>query len=285
MKAVHSLSALLTLTISPAAGQVGPPLVDHHQHLFSPAAAALVTPNPLPPGTTALQSIDADRVIGLLDSAGIRRALVLSVAYTWGNPSRHVENEYEQVKAENDWTAQQVGRYPDRLRAFCSFNPLRDYALDELNRCFANPLLRTGLKLHIGNSAVDYHNAQHREQLRRVFRAADDRHMAIVIHMRASISRNLPYGREEARIFFDSILPAAPHVPVQIAHLAGAGARAVRLGRGRRGQPGAARGVGRVSHVAADRSGVSHHRHQRRSLHAIGHTMRSIRLLACTPGC
>ena len=223
MKTVHSLSALLTLTISSAAGQVGPPLVDHHQHLFSPAAAALVTPNPLPPGATALQSIDADRVIGLLDSAGIRRALVLSVAYTWGNPSRHVENEYEHVKAENDWTAQQVGRYPDRLRAFCSFNPLRDYALDELNRCFANPLLRTGLKLHIGNSAVDYHNAQHREQLRRVFRAADDRHMAIVIHMRASISRNLPYGREEARIFFDSILPAAPHVPVQIAHLAGAG--------------------------------------------------------------
>jgi len=39
-------------------------------------------------------------VIALLDSAGIRRALVLSIAYTWGNPSRHVEDEYEKVKAE-----------------------------------------------------------------------------------------------------------------------------------------------------------------------------------------
>ena len=208
--------ALLLLVVSPAAGQVGPPLVDHHQHLFSPAAAQLVTPNRLP-------SIDADRLIALLDSAGIRRALVLSVAYTWGNPSRTVQNEYEHVKAENDWTAAQVARYPDRLRGVCSFNPLREYALDELNRCAANPLLRTGLKLHIGNSAVDYHSPQDLERLRRVFGAANEKHMAIVIHLRASISRKLAYGREEARIFVDSILPSAPDVPVQIAHLAGAG--------------------------------------------------------------
>jgi predicted TIM-barrel fold metal-dependent hydrolase len=201
-----SLAAALLL-------QVGPPLVDHHQHFFSPALATLV----------GVDTIDADKVIRLLDSAGIRRAVVLSTAYSWGNPSRNVENQYEHVKTDNDWTAAQVARYPERLRAFCSFNPLRDYALDELNRCAANPLLRTGLKLHIGNSAVDYHNPQDVEKVRGVFRAANAKHMAIVIHMRASISRKLPYGREEARIFFDSILPAAPDVPVQIAHLAGSG--------------------------------------------------------------
>jgi predicted TIM-barrel fold metal-dependent hydrolase len=201
-----SLAAALLL-------QIGPPVVDHHQHFFSPALATLV----------GVDTIDADKVIRLLDSAGIRRAVVLSTAYSWGNPSRNVENQYEHVKADNDWTAAQVARYPERLRAFCSFNPLRDYALDELNRCAANPLLRTGLKLHIGNSAVDYHNPQDVEKVRAVFRAANAKHMAIVIHMRASISRKLPYGREEARIFFDSILPAAPDVPVQIAHLAGAG--------------------------------------------------------------
>src|SRR6266511_54173 len=193
--------------------QVGPPLVDHHQHFFSPEFAQLVGITP----------IDADKVIALLDSAGIRRALVLSVAYSWGNPSRNVENEYEHVKQENDWTAQQVARFPDRLRAFCSVNPLRDYALAELDRCAANPQLRTGLKLHIGNSAVDYHSPEDLEKLRRVFHAANAKHMAIVIHMRASITRNLPYGRTEAHVFLDSILPAAPDIPVQIAHLAGAG--------------------------------------------------------------
>ena len=205
--------AAFTVLSAPARSRVGPPLVDHHQHFFSPDLAKLV----------GLDPIDADKVIALLDSAGIRRALVLSTAYSWGNPSRTVENEYEHVRADNDWTAAQVARYPDRLRAFCSFNPLRDYALDELNRCAANPLLRTGLKLHIGNSAVDYHDSQHVTQLRRVFHAANEHHMAIVVHMRASISRKLPYGRTEAQTFLDSILPEAPDVPVQIAHLAGSG--------------------------------------------------------------
>ena len=42
---------------------------------------------------------------------------MLSVAYQWGGYTRHSENEYEKVKAENDWTAQQVAMYPDRLVA------------------------------------------------------------------------------------------------------------------------------------------------------------------------
>ena len=37
--------------------------------------------------------------------------------------------------------------------------------------------------------------------------------------MRAAIA----YGRDEARTFLNEILPAAPDIPVQIAHLAGAG--------------------------------------------------------------
>jgi predicted TIM-barrel fold metal-dependent hydrolase len=203
--------------------QVRPPIVDHHQHFFSPALAALVNPNPVPPGATLVESFGADSLIAMLDSAGIQRALVLALGYSWGRPGRNVENEYEKVKAENDWVASEVARYPNRLRAFCSFNPLRDYALTELARCAAHPQLRNGLKLHIGNARADYHNAQHLARLREVFRAANERRMPIVIHMRASISAGFRYGREEARIFFDSILPSAPDIPVQIAHLAGAG--------------------------------------------------------------
>lgn len=44
-----------------------------------------------------------------------------------------------------------------------------------------------------------------------------------MIHLHASISLGFPYDREEARIFLDSILPSAPDVVVQIAHLAGSG--------------------------------------------------------------
>ena len=213
------VSALATL----AAGHVfaqAVPLADHHEHLFSPAIAALISPAP---PAEPVKPITASDVVALLDAAGIRRALVLSVAYMFGSPNRTVENEYEKVKAENDWTSAEVARYPDRLRCFCSFNPLRDYALAELARCAKDRQLRRGVKLHFGNSVVDYHDPEHVARVRWVFRAANDYRMPIVVHMRASISRQMRYGRDEARIFLQEILPAAPDVPVQIAHLAGAG--------------------------------------------------------------
>src|SRR5207237_7625689 len=66
----------------------------------------------------ALEPVTADDLIALLDTAGIRRALVLSVAYVWGSPVMRGSDEYAQVRRENDWTAEQVARYPGRLRAF-----------------------------------------------------------------------------------------------------------------------------------------------------------------------
>jgi uncharacterized protein len=45
--------------------------------------------------------------------------------------------------------------------------------------------------------------------------------MAIVVHLRASISRKRPYGPVQARVFLEQLLPAAPDVPIQVAHLAG----------------------------------------------------------------
>jgi uncharacterized protein len=191
------------------------PIVDSHQHLFSPAVAQLAP---------ALKSLDASDLIALLDEAGIERALVLSVAYQFGNPNKpKIENEYEQVKAENDWTSQQVARYPGRLWAFCGVNPLKDYALEEIERCAQDPRLRRGIKLHFGNSDVDLDNPQHVNQLRRVFRAANEHGMAIVVHLHPSITRKRPYGAMQAKVFLNDVLPSAPNVPVQIAHLAGAG--------------------------------------------------------------
>ncbi|HEV2126922.1 MAG TPA: hypothetical protein VGW38_29580, partial [Chloroflexota bacterium] len=144
------------------------PAVDHHQHLFSPATAVLI----------GADAIDGAALIAHLNDAGMERAVVLSVAYTFGSPNRTVEHEYDQVRATNDWTSDQVARFPDRLRGFCGVNPLRDYALEELARGAEDPQLRYGLKLHFANSVVDYHDAHHLAQVQRVFRAANDHGMA-----------------------------------------------------------------------------------------------------------
>ncbi len=192
------------------------PAADHHQHLFSPEIVALL-------GDSAVKPLDARDLIRLLDSSGIRRATLLSVAYMYGSPNRTVEDEYAKVRAENDWTAEQAALYPDRLVAFCGFNPLKDYALDELERCAGSRGFGRGIKLHLGNADVQLDQPAHLERLRDVFRAANRRRMAIVVHLRASISRKRPYGAAQARLFLDELLPLAPDVPVQVAHLAGTG--------------------------------------------------------------
>jgi uncharacterized protein len=212
------LAGLTILTTASATLSAQAPIVDYHQHLFSPAAAALVS------GDSGARGLSARDLIALLDSAHIQKALVLSVAYTWGKASRApVPHEYAHVKAENDWTARQVARYPARLRAFCSINPLKPYALAELARCSRSPELRHGLKLHFGNSDVDLDNAANVAQVRKIFRSANRHRMPIVVHLHTSRDLHRRYGADEARVFLNELLPAAPDVPVQIAHLAGSG--------------------------------------------------------------
>ena len=191
-------------------------IIDYHQHLYSPQAGARSSPGP--------KGIDADYLVAQLDAAGISRAVVLSVAYSFSNPNKAVvPDEYMHVMGENNWTSAQVAKYPHRLLGFCSVNPLRPYALQEIARCARDPNLSTGLKLHFGNSDVNLDNPDHLARVRRVFRAADKHHMAIVVHMHANVDHHRPYGAKEARIFVEKLLPEAPDVAVQIAHLAGSG--------------------------------------------------------------
>ncbi len=191
------------------------PAADHHQHLFSQSYVDFQA-------SSGLKTITAQDVIGLLDKAGIRRAVLLSTAYSYGRPGKEPPDEYARVKAENDWTAAQAAQFPKRLIAFCSFNPLKEYALDELARCAKDKNLRHGIKLHFGNSDVQMEIPEHFEKLKRVFQAANRERMAIVVHMRASISKKRPYGPEQARAFLE-LLSFAPDIPVQIAHLASSG--------------------------------------------------------------
>jgi len=154
------------------------------------------------------REITADDLIDNLDEAGIERAVVLSVGY-WST-------DEAKTRAENDWTAAQVARYPDRLVAFCGIRPLLDYALAELRRC-ARELGMKGVKMHFRGSRVDVLTPEHVEKVRRVFQAANEEGMAIVVHSEARGT----YARAHAEAFLNHLLPAAPDVPVQIAHFWG----------------------------------------------------------------
>ena len=165
------------------------------------------------------------QLIEQLDSARIQRALVLSVAYWFGStlmPGAEklpIADEYARVRAENDWVASETAKYPKRLIAFCSFHPLKSYALEEVERCGKHAGIH-GIKLHLANSGVDLRKPEDVQQLRKVFRAANEQRLPIVAHIRPRLR---PYGKEDAQIFLREVLPEAPNVPIQIAHLAGWG--------------------------------------------------------------
>lgn len=214
---IFQFISLLILLFTAAVGQspktnFPAPSADHHQHLFSPEMEEF----------SKNKSITAQEVIGLLDTAGIKRAVLLSVAYSYGRPGREPQDEYAKVKAENDWVGAQAALFPKRLRAFCSFNPLKDYALEEIARCAKSPNLRYGIKMHIGNSDVQLENPEHLEKLKKVFQAANSHRMAIAVHIRASYSKQRPFGPEQARAFLE-LLSMAPDIVVQVAHLASSG--------------------------------------------------------------
>jgi predicted TIM-barrel fold metal-dependent hydrolase len=195
----------------PAAKPLPAPPVDWHQHLLTKEMAE--------PGQ---KPIDAKALVAMLDEAGIRRAVVLSNAFRFGSPQGEpVKDEYSRVIQENDWTAREAAKYPQRLTAYCSFNPLKDYALGELARCARDKRFGRGIKLQFGNSGVNLDDPTDIALLRRVFRAANANKLAIVVHLRTQ--RPNPYGAAEAQAFIEQVLPAAPDVPVQIAHLAGGG--------------------------------------------------------------
>jgi predicted TIM-barrel fold metal-dependent hydrolase len=189
----------------------GPPVMTFSTNLRKDAAGRwrIATEMLMPiPEWQFEKVITADDLIDNLDEAGIDRAVVLSVGY-W-------HNDEATTRAENDWTAAQIARYPDRLVGFCGIRPLLDFAVAELRRC-RRELGMKGIKMHFRGSRVDVLNPEHVEKVRRVFQAANEEGMAIVVHSEARGT----YARVHAEAFLEHLLPAAPDVPVQIAHLWG----------------------------------------------------------------
>lgn len=156
-------------------------------------------------------------LVSELDAAGIRYGVVLSVGYAFASPDYIGSGDGEAlVRAENDWTSDQAAKYPDRLVAFCGVNPLKDYSVREVERCARLPRM-VGVKLHFGNSRVALQNPEHVQILRTFFAAANRLRLPIVAHIEEF------NGAAQSKTFLDQILPAAPDIPVQIAHMAGAG--------------------------------------------------------------
>lgn len=168
------------------------------------------------PGPKQEPVVTAENLIALLDEAHIKRAVVLSNAYYFDSPRMNTSHDLTSLRAENDWTAEQVRKYPQRLVAFCSVNPLGDYAVEEIDRCAKSRTFK-GLKLHFGAAALNLLEPAHVAKLKKVVEAANRNRLALIIHVRASGE----YDARHTRILLREVFPLAPDVTIQIAHLWG----------------------------------------------------------------
>jgi predicted TIM-barrel fold metal-dependent hydrolase len=221
-----TLAWAFSLGVAQAAG-APTPIADHHMHIFSPEASRILTlicervgPVKCPPEIAKSPST-GDDVVAALDAAGVRRGVLLSTGYFFGSPELtdlHLDVAKE-TRAENQFVVGQARAHCERLTAFISVNPLLPNAVDEI-RYWARTGGAAGLKLHLGNSGFDVRDPAQVRRLAAAFRAAEQGHLAIVMHMQ---TRTADYGAKDVAIFLRDVASQAPTTPIQIAHAAGGG--------------------------------------------------------------
>ena len=230
----HSLLIAALCALSAAAnsadigpGDLPPPIVDVHMHiqgrdiseeLHKVAARLPAEFRDLSPATLKPRSgADALRV---LDEAGIQYGVLLSEAYMFFSPFAAPDHldAARLTRQENIYVVSEAAKSKGRLIAFIGIDPLAPNALEEIAYWIEHPGAR-GIKLHLANSAFDYHSKGNMASLAAVFSAASAAHLPIAIHMR----NNEAFGAREAKQFIDEVLPHAGNLLVQVAHGAGWG--------------------------------------------------------------
>ena len=206
MKISIALAAVPLLAACVTSAPRTAPLIDYHQHLVSPAFAPIVK----------LPERDGAALVRELDAAGIERAVVLSVGYSFADERKGLTDPDRLTREQNDWTSAEVTRNAPRLIGFCSANPLRAVALEELERCLGLPGM-TGIKLHLGNSGISLRDPAQLARVQELFALAQRLRAPVLVHMRARGGSS--YGAEDAHIFLDKVVPSAPEIEIVIAHL------------------------------------------------------------------
>lgn len=187
---------------------------DHHMHLASPELCALVGECLESNHPAAVYAADAVRV---LNEAHVSKGVILSCAYLYGLPSLRLKPDELAAKTrqENEFTAAQVAKYPDRLVGFLSVDPLADSATEEIHHWRGSHQL-IGLKLHFTASAVNIRNPAERSQVAKVIAAAAADGLPMVIHLGGG-----KFDGADAELFIRDVLPSAGSSWVQIAHAGG----------------------------------------------------------------
>ncbi|MFZ1701236.1 MAG: amidohydrolase family protein [Pyrinomonadaceae bacterium] len=190
---------------------------DAHVHLLSPGLIKIWKGLGVPFSRSDEQYSDIDVI---LKNAGTKRIDLISMAHVFSSSDfGEFKNERELVEAENAYVAAARDKHPKKVRAFCSVEPLRDYALAELERCRTR-LKIDGIKLHHNASQVYLTEPDHVKKVKPVFEFAAKHKLPILLHFDNSHRK---FGADDVNILVGSILNDLKPVTLTIAHFGTSG--------------------------------------------------------------
>jgi predicted TIM-barrel fold metal-dependent hydrolase len=215
-------SALLVVAITAVVSSQpeapkGPEIIDGHVHILSPELIKIWKGLGVPFSRPDDHYADIDVI---LKNTGAKRIDLISMAHVYSSEEfGGFENERELVEKENSWVAAARNKHRKKISAYCSVDPLRDYALAELERC--RTLLRMdGIKLHHNASQVYLSVPEHLEKVKAVFEFAAKHKLPVLLHFDNSHRR---FGAPDVKLLTGSILNDIKPIDLRIAHFGTSG--------------------------------------------------------------
>jgi len=156
----------------------------------------------------------------ILKRDGATTIALIGMGYVYGSQEFYKGKDgHKALQRENDYLFNASKKYPKRIIPYFAIDPLKEYALEEMERCLAKNT-QSGLKLHFNASQVYLTEPAHLEKVIPVFKLAAQSKLPILLHFDNSHPK---FGETDVEILVDSILRDLPPVKLTIAHFGTSG--------------------------------------------------------------
>lgn len=211
---------LSMVALIPLPQQADSGVVDHHLHVLSPD---LIARWKAVGARFSRPDRDYSDPLVFCKREGIARGFLVSMAHLLTTEPFGVHEDPQReralVAAENDFVARCVRDGAGRFIGFASVHPLRNWAVDEIDRVRRNGVLR-GIKLHLPACEVNLRNKEHQSALARVFRTAAEHGMPLMVHVSGFDSE---FSLVDAEEFWERLVKPHPKLHLYLAHIGASG--------------------------------------------------------------
>ncbi|QTA80884.1 Amidohydrolase [Desulfonema limicola] len=189
-------------------------IIDFHTHIFSRQVREKREDYfPLEPAFKLLYNshkaklVSADETINMMDEQGVDKSVVFG--FPW--------KDSDTFKRENDYVADMVQKYPDRLMGFCCFDAYsRDAGLETI-RCLDNGLSGVG-ELAFYQSGIDESG---RNALEPVMEICLDKDLPVMIHTNEPVGHMYPGKTPNTLAQIYKLVKKFPDNKIILAHWGG----------------------------------------------------------------